>query len=106
MPRCVRGCLDGSRPPARWRWRAARGVGRCRRFCVELVRELLVLVLEAVQLALQRFHAPLEALGVEVSVLEGVEVAVGRALGALDLGESEIRIRNVGLISPRSIAPT
>lgn len=35
---------------------------------------------------MKRVHAALEALGVEVAVLERVEVAVDRALGALDLG--------------------
>ena len=44
------------------------------------------LVAQHVQLPLERVHAPLEALGVEVAVLEGVEVAVDRALRALDLG--------------------
>jgi hypothetical protein len=57
------------------------GVGRCRRFCGEFVRELLVLVPEAVELGLEGVHAPLEAFGVEVAVLEGVEVAVDGAFG-------------------------
>jgi hypothetical protein len=62
------------------------GVGRRWRFCGEVVRELLVLVAECVELGLEGVHAALEAFGVEVAVLEGVEVAVDRALGALDLG--------------------
>ncbi|HZV75275.1 MAG TPA: hypothetical protein VFF79_16320 [Conexibacter sp.] len=61
------------------------GVGGMWGFCRLLVRDLAVLVTQRVQLGLERFHAPLEALGVQVAVLEGVEVAVDRAFGTLDL---------------------
>jgi hypothetical protein len=78
-----------------WRMACSKGVGsrvqlsrvgRCRRFCGEVVCELLALVADGVELGLERRQARVEARGVEVAVLERVEVAVDRLLGALDLG--------------------
>jgi hypothetical protein len=55
------------------------------------------LVPQAVQLALQRFHAPLKALGVKVATLESVDVAVDGSLGA-EAGSVELGARGTVLV--------